>query len=148
MAAAFIGTVLATAMAAGESFADVPSLGSSPLPPSPSPSGRDTAIRIGPVPFAAGSSSLSKDAKAGLDKFVAWLKANPDRKVTLEGHSDDPGTDEYTLAVGEKRANNVRAYMVASGIDASRLTTVSYGRFRPLSSAGGKSSRVEMVVGE
>lgn len=131
----FAGTL--AAMMAGSSFAD--------LLPSPD---RELPIRVAPIPFEVGTSNLGKDAKARLDEIVVWLKANPARKVRLEGHSDDPGTDEYNLAIGEKRANGVLAYMVAGGVEASRLTTVSYGRFRPLSGNGNLNSRVEIVIGK
>lgn len=121
-------------MAAGEALADTPS------------PGRDPAIRFGPIFFAADTSALSEDAKAELDKAVAWLKTNPDRKVRLEGHTDDSGTNEYSLALGDKLANVAKAHLVAGGVDAARIKAVSYGRFRPLPGAGGKNARVELVL--
>lgn len=107
---------------------------------------REEAFPI--ISFAVGKSSIGKGARARLDKVVAWLIAHPERKVTLQGHADEPGTDEYNLALGDKRANSVRAYMVAQGIEPSRLSTRTFGRSRPLSrGAGAKNGRVELVLG-
>ncbi len=111
-----------------------------------SPAGADVLFgtRIRPPPpvteeevrttilFPSDAWSLSQDAKAGLDKVVVWLNSHPDHGALLAGHADHPATDEYNLALGDKRANVAKAYMVAGGIQASRLRTVSYGRSRPL----------------
>ena len=74
--------------------------------------------------------------------------ANPEYKVALQGHADEPGTDEYNLALGDKRANSVRAYIVAQGIEPSRLSAVTLGRSHPLSrgSAANPNGRVELVL--
>lgn len=66
-----------------------------------------------------------------IEKNVNWLIAHPNEKVILEGHGDNRGTNEYNLVLGEKRATSVKNYMVTLGIDASRLTVVSYGEERP-----------------
>ncbi|MFO1188570.1 MAG: peptidoglycan-associated lipoprotein Pal [Alphaproteobacteria bacterium] len=74
---------------------------------------------------------LKPEARAIVDKQAAWLKANPRVTVTIEGHADERGTREYNLALGERRANAVRSYLLALGIEANRISTVSYGKERP-----------------
>ena len=64
-------------------------------------------------------------------RAVGTLRANPDLKLTIEGHCDSMGTSEYNLALGNRRANTARDYLVSRGIDASRFTTISYGEERP-----------------
>ena len=75
--------------------------------------------------------SLRPEAVRALDEAVAVLQKNPDVKVTIEGHTCNIGTAEYNLALGERRANSVRDYLVSRGISADRFTTVSYGEERP-----------------
>lgn len=75
---------------------------------------------------------LRPDAREILKKHVAWLKANPQVKVAIEGHCDERGTNEYNMALGAKRADSVKRFLVDSGISASRLGTVSYGEELPL----------------
>jgi peptidoglycan-associated lipoprotein len=70
--------------------------------------------------------------KATLDKQAAWLKRFGQWKVVIEGHADERGTREYNLALGERRANSVKAYLVNQGIPAARVTTISYGKERPV----------------
>jgi peptidoglycan-associated lipoprotein len=76
--------------------------------------------------------ALRADAKATLDKQVAWLKKYPTYNLTVEGHADERGTREYNLALGERRANSVKEYLVAGGLPASRVKTISYGKERPV----------------
>ena len=71
------------------------------------------------------------DAKT-LDGDAAWLKANPNNLVLIEGHCDERGTNEYNLALGEKRAKAAMNYLVAQGVQASRITIISYGKERPV----------------
>ncbi len=70
--------------------------------------------------------------KATLDKQAAWLKRFGQWKVVIEGHADERGTREYNLALGERRANAVKTYLVNQGIPANRVTTISYGKERPV----------------
>lgn len=81
--------------------------------------------------FDFDKSSIRPDAKKSLDEDVRWLKANPKATVSIEGHCDERGTREYNLALGERRAKATRDYLVAAGIDARRLKTISYGKERP-----------------
>jgi peptidoglycan-associated lipoprotein len=71
-------------------------------------------------------------AQETLKRKAAWLRDNPTATVTIEGNCDERGTNEYNLALGERRAESARAYLVDLGISASRLTTISYGEERPL----------------
>ncbi len=81
--------------------------------------------------FAYDSSELSAEAKEHLHKQITWLNAHSSVKVTLAGHCDERGTREYNLALGERRAEKVRKYLVHHGVDANRLTTISYGKEQP-----------------
>lgn len=81
--------------------------------------------------FDFDKSTLREDAKKTLNENIAWLKANPDIRIVVEGHCDERGTNEYNLALGERRAKAVRDYLVAGGIDAKRISTISYGEERP-----------------
>jgi peptidoglycan-associated lipoprotein len=76
--------------------------------------------------------ALRADAKATLDKQIAWLKKYPTYNLTVEGHADERGTREYNLALGERRANSVKEYLVAGGLPAARVKTISYGKERPV----------------
>src|SRR5262250_46823 len=71
------------------------------------------------------------DAKT-LDASAAWLKANPNQLVRIEGNTDERGTAEYNLALGERRAKAAMSYLVSKGIAADRMTTVSFGKERPV----------------
>ena len=77
-------------------------------------------------------STLKPAAQDNLMKKAAWLRANPNATVTIEGHCDERGTNEYNLALGDRRADSAKAFLVDLGIAASRLTTVSYGEERPV----------------
>lgn len=83
------------------------------------------------VYFGYDESTLSAEAQATLDRQAAFLKANPTIRIVLEGHCDERGTREYNLALGDRRASAARDYLVAKGVNASRLTTISYGKERP-----------------
>ncbi len=75
---------------------------------------------------------LTAEAQAQLQKIAAWLKTYPQYRFVIEGHCDDRGTREYNLALGERRATAVKNYLIALGIDASRMQTISYGKERPV----------------
>ena len=89
------------------------------------------------VYFDYDQSSLTSEAQATLDRQAAFLKASPSFRIVIEGHCDERGTREYNLALGDRRASAVRDYLVAKGINASRLSTISYGKERP--SVGGSN---------
>lgn len=88
---------------------------------------------VRPVFFEYDSAELSEEAKLTLDSNIGWLlrPENADLPFTIEGHCDERGTEEYNLALGDKRAQTVRAYLVENGVKASRITTVSLGEESP-----------------
>ncbi len=81
--------------------------------------------------FGYDSSSLDAKAIETANAQIAWLKANPTKNVTLEGHCDERGTREYNLGLGDRRANALKRYLVANGIAPTRIKTISYGKERP-----------------
>lgn len=83
------------------------------------------------VLFGYDSSQLSAEAMATLDAQAALLNAKQSFRVKIEGHADERGTREYNLALGERRASATRDYLVAKGVDGSRIRIVSYGKERP-----------------
>ena len=92
----------------------------------------DLIVNVGDrVFFGYDSSDLDSDALELLQDQVAWLKQNSDVTVTIEGHCDERGTREYNLALGEKRAQAVKNYLIGLGINPDRVSTISYGKERP-----------------
>ncbi len=92
----------------------------------------DLVVNVGDrVFFTFNESSLSTEAQATLDRQATWLKKYGSARVSIEGHCDERGTREYNLALGERRATAVKNYLVAAGISADRISTVSYGKERP-----------------
>ena len=89
--------------------------------------------------FDFDSSVLKPAAQMALDAHIALLKTN-DRSVRLDGHTDERGTRDYNMALGERRANSVRDYMVVNGIASYRIETVSYGEEQPVAYGSGESN--------
>jgi len=81
--------------------------------------------------FDYDKANIRDDQKAALNDNVGWLKANAGAKILLEGHCDERGTAEYNLGLGERRAKAVKDYLIAAGIAADRVSTISYGKERP-----------------
>ncbi len=84
------------------------------------------------VNFIYDSSTLSSQAQSVLQQNARWLNSNQDQKVVIEGHCDERGTDEYNLALGERRAQAVQNYLQSLGVSAQQLSTVTYGEELPL----------------
>ncbi|MBU6498014.1 MAG: peptidoglycan-associated lipoprotein Pal [Rhodospirillales bacterium] len=112
--------------------------------PTPAPA---AAVSAGPTPgsqedlvanvgdrifFAFDKSAVTADAKATLDKQATWLAKYPQNNVQIAGNCDERGTEEYNIALGQRRASADRDYLVARGVAASRITTISYGKDRPV----------------
>tara|TARA_Y100001936_G_C15768014_1_gene504713 strand:+ start:54 stop:578 length:525 start_codon:yes stop_codon:yes gene_type:complete len=84
--------------------------------------------------FATNESVLTTRSRDTLRKQATWLRKNSDVTVVVEGHADERGTREYNLALGERRANAVKDYLMTYGISASRISVISYGKERPVDS--------------
>ncbi len=94
---------------------------------------QDFAVNVGDrVFFETDSTELTARGQATLNLQSAWLAKYPQYKATMEGHADERGTREYNIALGAKRATAAKAYLVARGISAARLSTISYGKERPV----------------
>ncbi|MFO1073053.1 MAG: peptidoglycan-associated lipoprotein Pal [Geminicoccaceae bacterium] len=92
----------------------------------------DLEVNVGDrVLFGFDSSVLDTKARGTVERQAAWLQQFPAVTVTVEGHTDQRGTAEYNLALGERRANAVKSYMTELGIDPARVLTISYGKERP-----------------
>ena len=98
--------------------------------------------------FDYDKSSIKSDAQTVLQRQAAWLKNNPSVRVTIEGHCDERGTREYNLALGERRANAVKDYLTALGIDRSRVKTLSYGKERPVALGSNETAWAQNRRGE
>ena len=84
--------------------------------------------------FATNKSTLTTASRDTLRKQAAWMRKKSSLKFTIEGHADERGTREYNLALGERRANAVKDYLMTYGISGSRLSVISYGKERPVNS--------------
>lgn len=110
-------------------------------------SARENSLRLEQAAMAAGttfyfeydSSTLTPAAQRALDAHIALLRTN-ERSVRLDGHTDERGTRDYNMALGERRANSVRDYMVVNGVASYRIETVSYGEEQPESYGSGESN--------
>ena len=92
----------------------------------------DLLVNVGDrVFFGYDRYDLTPEAQSLLDAQAQWLIQYPSLNVTVEGHADERGTREYNLALGERRANSVKNYLTALGVDASRINVISYGKERP-----------------
>ena len=94
---------------------------------------QDFVVNVGDrVFFETDSSELTEQARATLDKQSQWLNLYNRYAFTIEGHADERGTREYNLALGARRAETVRQYLVSRGVSAQRMRTISYGKERPV----------------
>ena len=84
--------------------------------------------------FATNKSTLTTASRDTLRKQAAWMRKKKDVAVSVEGHADERGTREYNLALGERRANAVKDYLMTYGISGGRITVISYGKERPVNS--------------
>jgi peptidoglycan-associated lipoprotein len=100
-------------------------------PPAPAPAPRIVEIAPVSVYFAFDSSDLTSDSRAALQKFFDQARQRPDQDIRIEGNCDERGSEEYNVALGQRRAEAAKKYLVDLGIDAGRITTISYGKERP-----------------
>ena len=111
-----------------------------PAPPPPPPKVEAAPPKVVPpidlmslrIQFAFDDYSLSSKSKENLEKLAAWMKEAGEAKIQIEGHTCDIGTNEYNLALGERRANSAKSYLEGMGITSGRISTISYGEERPL----------------
>jgi peptidoglycan-associated lipoprotein len=125
-----------------------------PPPPPPREEAPTTVVSSSsfePAFFDFDSSNLREDARTALDRNAKVLRDNADVRITIEGHCDERGTVEYNQALGERRAQAARDYLVAAGINAGRIEIISYGKERPFDeghdeAAWAKNRRAHTVV--
>ncbi len=101
--------------------------------------------------FAFDESTLTPDAQTALTNSANWLKKNAQYNLLIEGHCDERGTEQYNLALGDRRANTAKEYLTTLGVDGSRIRTVSYGEERPFDpghdeAAWAKNRRAHLVL--
>lgn len=101
--------------------------------------------------FAFDESTLSNDAQAALTATANWLKKNPQYNLLIEGHCDERGTEQYNLALADRRANTAKEYLMTLAVDGNRIRTVSYGEERPFDSghdeaAWAKNRRAHLII--
>jgi peptidoglycan-associated lipoprotein len=90
--------------------------------------------------FDTDRSTLNDQARATLDKQAAWMQQNPNVRVWVAGNCDERGTEEYNLALGQRRANADKAYLMAHGVANDRVETISYGKSRPIDPGSGEQA--------
>ena len=96
-------------------------------------SAQDLKVNVGDtVHFDYDAYSVTEEGRGVLQRQAAWLAKYPSVRITVEGHCDERGTREYNLALGARRANAVKEYLVSVGVSAGRLDTISYGKERPM----------------
>jgi peptidoglycan-associated lipoprotein len=145
---------------------DTPQPTPTPAPaPTPTPTPTPTGPRAGSqadfiasvasdrVFFDTDKFDIDAEDMATLQSQAAWLRRNPSARITIEGHCDERGTREYNLALGERRANAAKNYLASLGIDPGRMTTISYGKERPVAlgseeSAWAQNRRAVSIVVE
>lgn len=102
---------------------------------------QDFVVNVGDrVYFDLDSYEVRTDAYPRLDAQVAWLQRYPQVTVRIEGNADERGTREYNLALGARRAESVRTYLVSRGVSAARIDTISYGKERPIAAGSNEEA--------
>jgi len=101
--------------------------------------------------FSFDESTLGADAQEALSLTAIWLKGHPQYNLLIEGHCDERGTEQYNLALGDRRANTAKDYLTTLGVDSARVRTVSYGEERPFDSgheelSWGRNRRAHLVL--
>jgi peptidoglycan-associated lipoprotein len=110
-----------------------------PAAPAPKMEAAPVAERVAPpdlkglrIQFAFDDYNLSTRSKENLEKVAGWLSKDSAARIQIEGHTCDIGTPEYNLALGERRANSAKKYLEGLGVNAARISTISYGEERPM----------------
>jgi peptidoglycan-associated lipoprotein len=105
-----------------------------------SPQDFQRSVMSDTIHFALDMYDIDATSRSILDTQAAWLLKWPDRRITIEGHADERGTREYNLALGDRRANAAKNYLAAKGINPARITTISYGKERPVALGSDEAS--------
>jgi peptidoglycan-associated lipoprotein len=103
-----------------------------PAPPLAAPTEFREVAALRSIHFDFDRSDIRPDAARILDTNIDWMKSNPDTLILIEGHCDERGTNEYNLALGDRRARATMEYLAARGVASARFTTISYGEERPV----------------
>ncbi|MEI8033142.1 MAG: peptidoglycan-associated lipoprotein Pal [Chlorobiaceae bacterium] len=115
----------------GACSSEKPVVEAPPPPPPPRPAPVAVLPGIGDLFFDFDKSEIRTEGREQLQTNANWLQANGSKKVVIEGHCDERGTNEYNLALGERRAASAREYLIKLGVDPVRIKTVSYGEEKP-----------------
>ncbi|MEM0987957.1 MAG: peptidoglycan-associated lipoprotein Pal [Pseudomonadota bacterium] len=151
-----VAAALAAAGCASEETAPVATGGGGPVSPGgPAPNTVEYFNQVvgDRVFFDTARHDLTPMARATLQRQAQWIQSNPGSSVTIEGHADERGTRQYNLALGARRANSVRQFLIGQGVDATRLRAVTFGKERPVALGSDESSwsqnrrGVSVVVG-
>jgi outer membrane protein OmpA-like peptidoglycan-associated protein len=115
------------------------------------PADRALFLTLGDVLFTSGRDDLNPDAMGNLNKLVNFLAQFPDRSVAIHGYTDSRGSEEYNQGLSERRANSVKAYLAARGVDSTRLSASGMGQTDPVAGNGSgagrqQNRRVEVIV--
>lgn len=133
----------------GDTSAD-PNVSSAPMSFNTQGSDSGAIAGLSTVHFDYDQASITAEAKRQLGENAAWIKKNSEVTMQIEGHCDERGSIEYNLALGERRAKAVKAYLVSLGVDSKRLTVISFGKEKKISDgdseeAHGKNRRANFV---
>lgn len=104
--------------------------------------------QLAAIYFEFDSATLTKPSRAELQTLGEWLVEHPEARITIEGHTDERGTDEYNIALGDRRASAIKEYLSRLGVDSARLATISYGEERPASSGDDEGAYAQNRRGE
>ncbi len=101
----------------------------------------DLVVNVGDrVFFNYDKFNVKPGGRKTLEKQAAWMKSNPSVTVTIQGHADERGTRDYNLALGDRRANSVKDYLVSLGVNPARVNTISYGKERPVATGSNEAA--------
>ncbi|MEE9318060.1 MAG: peptidoglycan-associated lipoprotein Pal [Rhodospirillales bacterium] len=101
----------------------------------------DLVVNVGDrVFFNYDKFNVKPGGRKTLEKQAAWMKSNPSVTVTIQGHADERGTRDYNLALGDRRANSVKDYLVSLGVNPARVDTISYGKERPVATGSNEAA--------
>jgi len=138
---AVLGTLLGHLICDPVEEAPPPAPAAAPPPPPPPP--RKPIVTLHGPEFDFDKSTLKPDGKKLVDEAVRVMRDNPSMHVSVEGHTDSIGTDQYNQRLSERRAKTVRDYMVSQGIESSRISTVGFGETKPIADNKTAAGRAE-----